>query len=97
MIEIIKALRIMSKDIAEIKQTLGDLNKKHNTQLKDIWIDAQDVMQTLHISRRTLQALRDDGVIPYSRIKGKFYYKAADLDLLLKGNYDLKRKVKSCK
>ena len=97
MMEIIKALRIISKDIAEIKQTLNDLNKKHNTQLKDIWIDAQDVMQTLHISRRTLQALRDNQILPYSRIKGKFYYKAADLDSLLKGNYKLQGKGKSWK
>lgn len=52
-----------------------------------VWIDGQDVMLSLHISKRTLQYLRDTGVLPYSRINGKFYYKIADIENLLVKNY----------
>jgi hypothetical protein len=51
------------------------------------WLDNQDVMQILHISPRTLQTLRANGTLPFSRIKGKFYYKVSDLAALLESNY----------
>jgi hypothetical protein len=51
------------------------------------WLDNQDVMQMLHISPRTLQTLRSNGTLPFSRIKGKFYYKVSDLEALLNSNY----------
>ncbi len=38
------------------------------------WIDGQEVMQKLKISPRTLQTLRSNGTIPYTRsIVGYFY------------------------
>ncbi len=51
------------------------------------WIDGQDVMDALNISKRTLQTLRDSKMLPYSRINGKFYYKVADIEALLETNY----------
>ncbi len=54
------------------------------------WLDNQDVMQILHISPRTLQTLRANGTLPFSRIKGKFYYKVSDLEALLESNYATK-------
>jgi hypothetical protein len=64
-----------------------------------VWIDGQDVMLSLHISKRTLQQLRDSGVLPFSRINGKFYYKIADIENLLVKNYTASplNADKSCK
>ncbi len=45
-----------------------------NDTLLEEWIDSQDVMQALHISPRTLQTLRSNGILPYSRIGNKIYY-----------------------
>jgi hypothetical protein len=59
-----------------------------NTILED-WIDNQDVMQTLHISPRTLQTLRSNGTLPYSRIQGKIYYLRQDVQKLLANNYSM--------
>jgi hypothetical protein len=56
------------------------------------WLDNQDVMQRLHISPRTLQTLRSNGTLPFSRIKGKFYYKVSDLNALLESNYSANAK-----
>ena len=56
------------------------------TPLED-WIDSQIVMQSLHISPRTLQTLRTNGTLPYSRIGRKLYYKRSDILKILSDNY----------
>jgi DNA-binding transcriptional MerR regulator len=63
--------------------------EKHSNNLSDLadWVDAQDVMQKLHISIRTLQTLRTNGTLPFSRIGGKLYYRISDILKVLKKNY----------
>ena len=51
------------------------------------WLDNQDVMQALHISPRTLQTLRSNGTLPYSRIGSKIYYFRRDILKILSDNY----------
>ena len=74
------------KDI--ILEMALDEDSKHveYTALED-WIDNQDVMQMLHISKRTLQTLRSNGTLPFSRINGKIYYRRQDIKKLLSDNY----------
>lgn len=77
----------MTQDVREIKAALNFMIKSSLNQLKEEWIDGQVVMQTLHISVRTLQSLRDNGTLPFSRINGKFYYKVSDIEEMLETNY----------
>ncbi|MDR1371644.1 MAG: helix-turn-helix domain-containing protein [Dysgonamonadaceae bacterium] len=58
------------------------------TPLAD-WLDAQDVMQALHISPRTLQTLRSNGTLPFSRIGNKIYYRRQDILKILSDNYTM--------
>lgn len=51
------------------------------------WVDGQEVMRALHISRRTLQTLRDNGTLGHTTLGGKFYYRIEEIDALLKNNY----------
>lgn len=53
------------------------------------WLDNQDVMQLLHISPRTLQTLRTNGILPYSRIGNKLYYRKQDIERILNDNYTM--------
>lgn len=57
-----------------------------NTHLED-WLDNQDVAKMLHMSYRTLQKLRSEGILPYSRIKGKIYYRRQDIQKLMADNF----------
>ncbi len=50
-------------------------------------LDGQDIMQILHISPRTLQTLRSNGTLPYTRIGNKIYYHRQDLERILQSNY----------
>ncbi len=56
------------------------------TRLED-WIDNIDVIHILHISSRTLQTLRSNGTIPFSRINNKIYYRRQDIQNILADNY----------
>lgn len=83
MSELIDMILKLSQEIKWIRAYLGQFQKSQLEHFKDAWIDGQDVMMALHISKRTLQTLRDNGTLPYSRINGKFYYKVSDLEKLL--------------
>ncbi len=61
-------------------------NLSEKALLED-WIDGQEVMQKLHISPRTLQTLRTNGTIPYTRIGHKLYYLKQDIERILRNNY----------
>ncbi|MCL3781169.1 DNA-binding protein [Prolixibacteraceae bacterium JC049] len=87
MIEVIQALLKLSGELKEIKVYLQQINKTRLEKFNESWIDAQEVMHALNISKRTLQTLRDNGTIPYSRLNGKFYYKLSDIESLLEHNY----------
>jgi len=50
--------------------------------LKD-WLDNQDVCQILNISKRTLQTYRDNGMLAFTRIGYKMYYKADDVKSII--------------
>ncbi|WP_410518224.1 helix-turn-helix domain-containing protein [Alistipes finegoldii] len=56
------------------------------------WLDNTDVCLRLNISKRTLQYYRDSGIIPYSFIGKKCYYKAADVKALLDGGQTNKKR-----
>ncbi len=47
------------------------------------WLDNQDVCMILGISKRTLQTYRDKGLIPYSIIKHKVFYRPEDVEKVL--------------
>jgi len=47
------------------------------------WLDHQDVCLILGISKRTLQTYREKGLLPYSQIRHKIFYKPEDVEKLL--------------
>ena len=85
--EVLNTLTQLSQDFAVIKAFILALTKSKLDEFKETWVDGQVVMQTMHISKRTLQTLRDNGTLPFSRINGKFYYKVSDVENLLETNY----------
>ena len=44
-------------------------------------MDSQEVCQLLNITKRTLQSYRNKGIIAFSSVGGKFYYRPKDIDL----------------
>ena len=61
--------------------------ERNGDDILDTLLDGQDVMMKLHISPRTLQTLRSNGTVPYTRIGRKIYYFRQDIERILKDNY----------
>ncbi len=87
MIELADLILALSLEIKELKVRLEIFRQSRAEKLKDTWLDNQDVMQTLHISKRTLQTFRDNGTLPFSKVGGTFYYKVSDIEEVLHSNY----------
>jgi hypothetical protein len=85
----------LCQEIKYIKAQLYTFHKSRVEVFKENWLDADQVTEALKICNRTLQNLRDTGILPFSRINGKFYYKAADIEKLLESNYTTPKSKKS--
>lgn len=57
----------------------------------DGWVDAEDVTRKMDISKRTLQNWRNNKVLPYSNVRGKYFYLRSDVLKVLKNNYNGKK------
>lgn len=47
------------------------------------WLDNQEVCLMMNITKRTLQTYKDKGLLPYSKLNRKNYYKLSDVQTLL--------------
>jgi hypothetical protein len=56
---------------------------RNKPTLREAWLAKRDVMELMQISERTLQNWRTNGIIPYSKIHGKLYYKESDIQQML--------------
>ena len=45
-----------------------------------------DACELLHVSKRTLQKYRDEGLLSFTQISDKIYFQKADIDAFLNGN-----------
>lgn len=75
---------------------MEQLYRQRSTHDIGEWLDNQDVCLLLNISPRTLQTLRDNGTLAFSRISHKIYYKAEDVEKILSTIGD-KRQRPACK
>lgn len=64
-----------------------ELNRLVEHTFLEDWIDDQAVMQLLHINSYKLKSLRSNGILPYSRISNKIYYRRQDIQQILADNY----------
>jgi excisionase family DNA binding protein len=77
--------QIIDKLDAISKNQNGDKGKAN--KLSDNWLTIDQTCKLLNISRRTLQAYRDDGILPFSQYLNKIYFKASDIEAHLQRNY----------
>ena len=51
------------------------------------WIDNDQACVRLSVSKRTLQSLRDSGILPFTKIGGKVFYRPEDIERMLLMGY----------
>ena len=89
--------------VAEIitKEDLQEFGKNLLNQIKGLlgqtvdepkkWLKSYQVKNLLKISDNTLQTLRDNGTIPFTKIGGILYYSSEDINKVLSGEIKPKR------
>jgi hypothetical protein len=81
-------IAIESKTFEQMKQRFEDFSRQvkdlcGNNQDKEQWLGNEDVCNLLQVSPRTLQSYRDNGILPYSQIGRKCYYRVSDVEQLI--------------
>lgn len=74
----------MNDILFKIEKQLKGLNSS-KSELNE-WLDNQDVCILMNISDRKLLSLRQKGLIPFSRIDRKIYYKKEDILSYVRNN-----------
>ena len=81
---------ITREDLNEFRELLlSDLNAMFNSttpQQQKQWLKSNEVRKLLNISAGTLQNLRVNGTITYTKIGGILYYASSDLNKVLESN-----------
>jgi len=82
---------IVIKMINELDRKIDTLLavNKHLNDHQSKWIDKEETMRILKCSERTLQTLRDKGLLRYTRPLGgsKFFYLRKDVEALFEKNF----------
>lgn len=81
-------IAIESKTFEQMKERFKDFSNQvrslcRDNQDKEQWLGNEDVCELLQISKRTLQSYRDNGILPFSQIGRKCYYKILDMEQLI--------------
>ena len=76
---------IEKRTFEQMIQRFEDFAKQVNalcgqSRRNENWLDNKQVCELLKISPRTLQTYRNTGVLPYSQIGRKCYYKDSDIE-----------------
>ena len=83
---------ILSKDqfdelVAKMNEVLEKLNSK-TAPKQEIFLDNEELIAMLKISRRTAQTWRDEGKISFSQVGNKIYYKLSDVEKTMQDHYN---------
>lgn len=83
---------ILSKaQFSELTSRLDALQNQLNSQQptsKKSFMDNEEFLELMGISKRTAQSWRDEGKISFSQVGNKIYYKMSDVDKLLAEHYN---------
>lgn len=83
---------ILTKDqYAELLTRLDSITNQLSVKTdakKDTFLDNQEFLQLMKISKRTAQTWRDEGRISFSQVGNKIYYKLSDVEKLLHEHYN---------
>ena len=87
-INLVDISRQFIKVLNRMDELESALTKKQKNP-EDVFIDNQEFIQLMNISKRTAQTWRDEGYINFSMIGYKIYYLMSDVRLLIDRNYKI--------
>ncbi len=78
-----KAFEALMADVSSLTEKVNRLCGRESDRRMAKWMDNEEVCRLLRLSPRTLQTMRDKGLIACSQIGKKFYYRREDVESLV--------------
>ena len=75
-------------------QRMDDLCQQHGEKKAERWMDSHAVCRKLRISPRTLQTLRDNGTLAFTKIGNRTYYRLEDVERVIVDVEERRREAK---
>ena len=78
-----------AKSIGDFIERLNAIEHKLKKMqyINDVFLDNYEFLKVMNISKRTAQIWRDSGIISFSQVGAKIYYRFSDIEELLNKNY----------
>lgn len=74
-----EAFNYLDAQLENFVKRMDRIRERSEDKTMNKWLDTQDVCQALNICPRTVQTLRDNGILAYTQISHKTYYKPEDV------------------
>lgn len=78
-----KTFEEMKSRLNQFSEHVRQLCSRYRPPEKMNWLDNADVCEKLNVSKRTLQTYRDGGLLAYSQINHKIYYRLEDVEAFI--------------
>jgi excisionase family DNA binding protein len=85
--EIICAINRLKERIMDLASQVEFLAKSPSQQLTRKYLDTESACKILHVSDRTLLKMRNEGAIPFSRIRRRILYEANDIHNFIESRF----------
>jgi len=85
-----EAIILSKEQFNNLNNSIEEIKTKIDNHLKkpqEVFVDNQEFLLLMKISKRTAQTWRDEGKISFSQVGNKIYYKMVDVEELLKKHY----------
>ena len=77
-----KTFEEISAKLDRFVQQVENLCREHGGKETSEWMDNHEVCRRLRISPRTLQTMRENGTLAYTKISHKVYYRPEDVKVV---------------
>ena len=88
---------ISNQQFQELVDKIAELQRNFKTRasesLVETWLTNHEVAKILRVTFRTLQNYRDKGILPFSQVGSKIYYRASDIQAHLDRHYIKERRA----
>lgn len=89
-----KAFEEFATKIERFIQRVSEMPGLKGAGKTNEWLDHYEVCRKLRISKRTLQTLRDNGTLAYTKIGNRTYYLPEDVDRIVTKVEDRRREAR---
>ena len=83
-----RAFEDFMAEVSLLTEKVNRLCSRKNERRLKKWMDGEEVCRLLRLSPRTLQGMRDKGIIACSQVGKKFYYRKEDVKVFISGKQE---------